>query len=52
MILVFSAIAVIISMIFQIASGFLLAVGGIIAAVIVFAMGLLGNLLQQIMHGE
>lgn len=52
LILIFSSVAVIISMIFQIASGFLLAVGGIIAAVIVFAMGLLGNLLQQIMHGE
>lgn len=47
--LLFAAFALIIAMIFQITSAFILSVGSILVAMLVFALGLLADLLKQIM---
>ncbi len=47
--LLFAAFSLIIAMIFQITSAFILSVGSILVAILVFALGLLADLLKQIM---
>jgi glycosyltransferase involved in cell wall biosynthesis len=47
--LVFAAFTLAVAMIFQITSGFILSVGSILVAILVFALGLLADLLKQIM---
>lgn len=47
--LLFAAFTLIIAMIFQITSAFILSVGSILVAILVFALGLLADLLKQIM---
>ncbi len=47
--LLFAAFTLVVAMIFQLTSGFLLAVGSILVAILVFSLGLLADLLKQIM---
>ncbi len=47
--LLFAVFTLIIAMIFQITSAFILSVGSILVAILVFALGLLADLLKQIM---
>ncbi len=47
--LLFAAFTLVIAMLFQITSAFILSVGSILVAILVFALGLLADLLKQIM---
>jgi glycosyltransferase involved in cell wall biosynthesis len=47
--LLFAAFTLVVAMIFQITSAFILSVGSILVAILVFALGLLADLLKQIM---
>lgn len=47
--LLFALFCTVVAMVFQITSAFFLAVGSILAAILIFAMGLLADLLKQIM---
>ena len=47
--LLFAAFALTVAMVFQITSAFILSVGSILVAMLVFALGLLADLLKQIM---
>jgi glycosyltransferase involved in cell wall biosynthesis len=48
--LIFSSIAVMLGFVLQVRSGFMLGVGGLVATLVIFSLGLLADLLKQIMN--